>query len=409
MKRITLLLLIALAFGKAKTQTSNDILNLLIANKTITQQQADSIRAEAAIKQQKTDSLRTSFGVEASKKLKLSGFTQVRYQNFGNPAKNDAVDVRRARLSAKGSISSSWSYVLQVEFATAPKLLDAYAEYKFADYLRVQAGNIKIPLSLENNTPTDKLETIDLSQVVESLCSRGQDVIGNFNGLDLGVKVTGDVVKIKDYNLINYAVGVFNGSGVNFSDNNKARDIGGRLVLQPIKNLKIGGGFYSGYANIPTTTTTVTTTTTTSASLVSKSTSTLTTKTTSINQARNRIGIELSYEIKGLSFRGEYINGKDGRDSKWKDINKEGYYAQIGYFVFPKKLQVIFKYDDYDQNTSFPADITTNYIFLLNYNFTPLVKLQGGYYFGDKSNRPFKGVALNSRNNFGVVQLQIGF
>ncbi len=37
------------------SQNSNDILNLLISNKTITQQQADSIRAEAALKQQETD------------------------------------------------------------------------------------------------------------------------------------------------------------------------------------------------------------------------------------------------------------------------------------------------------------------------------------------------------------------
>jgi len=51
MKKVFAVLLI---FGTiaAKSQTSNDILNLLIQNKAITQEQADSLRAEHAIKQQ---------------------------------------------------------------------------------------------------------------------------------------------------------------------------------------------------------------------------------------------------------------------------------------------------------------------------------------------------------------------
>ncbi len=60
-------------------QSSNDILNVLISNKTITQQQADSIRAEAAIKQQETDANKKIFPVSASRFIQLSGYTQLRY------------------------------------------------------------------------------------------------------------------------------------------------------------------------------------------------------------------------------------------------------------------------------------------------------------------------------------------
>jgi hypothetical protein len=50
-----LALFIILICGIASGQNSNDILNVLISNKTITQQQADSIRAEYAINQQATN------------------------------------------------------------------------------------------------------------------------------------------------------------------------------------------------------------------------------------------------------------------------------------------------------------------------------------------------------------------
>ncbi len=408
MKRLLLILIVTIFINKAFSQSSNDVLNLLIANKTITQEQADSIRAEAAIKQQKDDLEKTSFAVEASKKIKLSGFTQIRYQNFGDQSKNDALDLRRARLTAKGPISPTWNYTIQVELATATKLLDAYAEYKHSDKLKVQIGNIKTPISLENNSSTDKLESIDLSQVVEALCSRSKDVIGNHNGLDLGVKVTGDLFKRKDYTLINYAIGVFNGTGINVSDNNKSKDLGGRLVLQPIKNLKIGGSLYSGYAKIITTKTSITTTLSGSGAS-QKATSKSVTTTTFVNQARNRVGLELSYEIKKLSLRAEYLKGQDGRDATWRPINKEGYYAQVGYYVIAKKLQIIAKYDNYDKCIAVPGEITTNYGLIANYNFNPSTRIQAGYSFGDVSNRPFKGIAINSPYNFGVVQFQIGF
>ena len=99
---ITFLLLFS-AFAEA--QTTNDILNVLIANKTVTQEQADSIRAEAAIKQQEADANKKSFFVNAAKQMNLSGYTQLRYQNLDEPGKIDGFDIRRARLDLKGNIS----------------------------------------------------------------------------------------------------------------------------------------------------------------------------------------------------------------------------------------------------------------------------------------------------------------
>lgn len=346
----------------------------MIASKTITQQQADSIRAEAAIKQQTADVNKKSFFVNAAKQIQLSGYTQVRYQNLDEIGKIDGFDVRRARLGAKGNISPVWNYAIQFELAGTTKLLDAYAEAKIAEYFNITIGQSKIPLSLENITATNKLESIDFSQVVEALAARGKDVIGNHNGLDLGVQVGGSLLKIKELPLLDYKIGIFNGAGINVADNNESKDFGGRLVLHPIKGLDLGGTYYNGWANYGT----------------PKAT----------NKARNRIGFELSCEYKNASFKSEYIKGKDDK------INREGYYAQLGYFIIPQKLQIITKYDYYDQNTSISEDIATNYILLLNYNFTPLARIQAGYYFRDKTQ---KGPQINNGYNMGVIQFQIGF
>jgi hypothetical protein len=53
MKKVCFILF-ALCIGKAYSQSTNDILNLLIENKSITQEQADSLRADASLKEQES-------------------------------------------------------------------------------------------------------------------------------------------------------------------------------------------------------------------------------------------------------------------------------------------------------------------------------------------------------------------
>lgn len=74
---ITLLLLIV---ADIFSQSSNDILNLLVSNKTISQVQADSVRAEAALLQQQADASRKSFFVTVARQMQLTGYSQIRYQ-----------------------------------------------------------------------------------------------------------------------------------------------------------------------------------------------------------------------------------------------------------------------------------------------------------------------------------------
>ena len=78
-----------LIIAETYSQSSNDILNLLILNKSISQQQADSLRAEAAIKQQEAEANKKSFLVSSARPISISGYTQIRYQAIDEKGKKD--------------------------------------------------------------------------------------------------------------------------------------------------------------------------------------------------------------------------------------------------------------------------------------------------------------------------------
>lgn len=355
------------------SQTTDDILNLLVSNKKMIQKQADSLKIEAVGQQKQVDNSRKSFLVSAARQMQLSGYSQVRFQSFQERGKKEGFDIRRARLDLRGNVTPWFLYRIQADLAEKPKMIDAYGEIKLADYLIVTAGQFKIPFSMENLASSNKLEMIDRSQAVEALVARSRDVIGNQNGRDIGVQASGMVIKLKDKYLIEYHLGVFNGSGINISDTaNSAKDIAGRLVLTPLEGVSLGGSFYNGWdksirPDIP-----------------------------GKSQLRNRAGVDLSYVVSGFSIKGEYISGKDA------DTDIAGWYIQSGYFIIPSKLQILCKYDMYDPDTIVSGNVSTNYVFGGNFNFNNWSRLQSFYTI-----RQEEGLAIV--NDYFSIQYQIGF
>jgi phosphate-selective porin OprO/OprP len=216
-------------------------------NKTITQEQADSVRAEAAIKQQAADEKKKSFPVSASKAFKIGGYGHIRYQRLEEPKKIDGTDIRLAYFDLRGILTPYWDLRLQVDFAGSPKLVDLYTDFKVNNYLNFSVGQQVIPFSLNNTTSNTKLELPDRVQVVEALSARKGDVLGDQNGRDIGVALYGSFLPLNNLNLIEYRLGIFNGSGINRADLNEAQDIIGRLILHPIAGLDIVGSYYTGW------------------------------------------------------------------------------------------------------------------------------------------------------------------
>lgn len=373
--------LLLTTFYGVKAQTPNDVLNVLVENKLITSEVADSLRAEAAIKQQDDLAKQKSFPVSASRKFQIAGYGQFRYQYFeadrmpnaSGVSKSDGFDVRRVYLDVKGNLSPYWGYRFQVDFASSPKLIDAYADLKLKDYLNLTIGQQLIPFSIDNLTSNTKGDFIDRSQATEPFTARAGDVVGNQNGRDIGVVASGNLFKHGNRFLADYKIGLFNGQGINVSDNNETKDLVARFVVHPIAGLDLGASYLNGKGNYKVGAATVPT-----------------------NQDRSRIGYELNYEYKGFSARGEYITGKDGQ------TDKAGYYAQAGYYLIPQALQVVGKYDVYDPNTDIDDNALTNYVFGVNYTFNPFARLQASYTIRNE-----EGTGID--NNVAAIQLQVVF
>lgn len=357
----------------AKAQSTDDVLNLLILKKVVSQKDADSIRAEAAIAAQANLAKVKSFPVNAGKKISLAGYTQVRYQALEETGKIDGFDIRRARVDLKGNLTPYLSYRLQFDLATTPKLIDAYAEINLNRYFLFTIGQAKIPFSLENVTTDSKLDFIDRSQGVEALVARGKDLVGNQNGRDIGIQAAGTLLKLKDRPVLDYNIAVLNGAGINVLDNNERKDYTGRLIVHPITGLDIAGSYYNGSRFIPA-----------AGTVAAKSVD------------RNRYGFDLNYEWNNLALRGEYINGKD------EETERDGYYFTAGYYFLQKKLQILGRYDFFDTDKSKANNASTWYVIAANYNFSPNIRLQANYTIKQE-----EGTSID--NNYAAVQFQIGF
>ena len=361
-----------------RAQSTDDVLNVLVQKNLIAQKDADSLRAEAALAAQANLAKVKAFPINAGKKITMAGYTQVRYQALEESGKIDGFDIRRARLDVKGTISPYWGYRVQFDLAGTPKLIDAYAELKLNDYFNFTIGQAKIPFSLENLASSNKLELIDRSQAVEALVARGKDVGGNQNGRDIGIQLGGTILKYNDRPVIDYRLGVYNGSGINTTDANEKKDFATRLILHPVAGLDISAALYNG-----------------SRYIAEVKTGTVVT-TPAKNVTRDRYGFDLSYDLNNFSVRGEYLHGTD------ELINREGYYAQIGYYFLQKKLQLLAKYDFYDADKSKANNASTWYVLGANVNLNANVRLQANYTFKQE-----EGTGID--NNYASLQFQIGF
>lgn len=320
------------------------LLDLLVEKGSVSKEEAAGLRADEAVREQEDKDNQKEFSVIAGRKIKLGGYAQIRYRR--DESIKDTFDVRRARLDLKAALTDRLELREQTEFAgSSVKLLDATAAYQWTPEIKITAGQFKVPFSLENLTSSPRLETINRSQSVEALVARGKDVLGNHNGRDIGLQAGGGVLEYDGRKLVEYAVGVFNGSGINTSDNDEQKDLAGRVVFRLLKDLSIGASYYDGRYT-----------------------------TSSLNgENRDRAGVEFAYAGGPFTVRGEYIRGEDGSKEK------EGWYLQAGYFVIPGRLQGVVKFDAFDPDTAVGDNATDVYTAGANIYFNKWSFLQVDY------------------------------
>ena len=274
---------------------------------------------------------------------KISGYVQGLFQanldENGKLKEGDLVNtlrIRRVRLSLDGKLTKSLSYKIQGDLINSPILVDAYLKYKPCNEFSIQAGQFKLPFTIENPINPLNLEIFDYGESLSQLAGY-RDVCGVGKlGRDIGIMASGDLFKVKgkDFSIVNYNIGVFNGNGANIIDNNNSKDVVGQLNIHPmLKDLTLSGSFY--YGNYY--------------------------KDTINNGTRNRWTAGIQYNDGNFVVRAEYLSGMTGRQVTNESgqvleeelKNSKGYYAVAGYnFKFGKddsqKLMPVFRYEHFE-------------------------------------------------------------
>lgn len=292
--------------------------------------------------------------LKAQEAPKISGFVQGLWQmNSANGIiKSNTFQARRIRMSLDGSLAPGLTYKIQGDFVRKPMLVDVYVKYKVCDEFAIQAGQFKTPFTMESPINPVNLEIFDYGESVQKLCGYS-DVCGVGSiGRDLGIMATGKLFKVedKDFSLVNYSIGVFNGNGANEKDNNNRKDFVGRLEVHPmLKDLTLSGSFYRGFYDIDG---------------------------GIHNGTRNRWSAGAQYSDGDIMVRAEYLNGTTGYNSlnlEGDEVEQywdsKGYYAVAGYnfHAGEQKIMPVFRYEHFTKDAAVIDGGTSYYTVGLNY------------------------------------------
>ena len=157
---------------------------------------------------------------------------------------------RYIRAYVSGTLLRDFRYYVQVELKGTPAMRDYTLTWQRYRQCTVTIGQTDRFFTFESPISLWKLGAWDYSQMVDRLNGAG-DYCGetNQNGRDQGIILQGDLLPVgrKDgrglyarRDLIQYVAAVYNGNGINKSDNNCRKDLVGNIKLQPLRGLYIG-------------------------------------------------------------------------------------------------------------------------------------------------------------------------
>ncbi len=329
--------------------------------------------------------------------VSVKGFIQPQYNysflgkdDDGNSLDENSFTFNRARIGFIGSIPYDISYYFFIEISPfkspgkTPYLLDAFVTYsRLAPFAKITLGQYKSPFSLEQNTGCSALHTINRSQVVSQLASPQRD---------LGLMISGEIEKL----FFKYNIALMNGSGLGTEDDNKGKDLIGRVVISPLEFLNIGGSYRIG--------------------------KTVPTVTTEKDNDIMRCAGEIEVKYSDFLIQGEYIFGKDKLHSVSKVpiyggcggiigfVTKQpGTYKKNGYFVQAMYMtkwnfQPVVKYETWEPDVDTNDDIENIITFGLNYFLNDWTRIQINYLYAAEET-----AAAEYYNDMLMFQIQAKF
>lgn len=314
-------------------------------------------------------------------KLTLGGYIQMNLESgdvsafegrFGATALKDRFRLRRARISLTGDFAEQFDFKIEGDFEqsdaaiTALKSInpatgatttvtnsnrtefsgtDIFINYHGIPEMNLKVGQYKAPFGLENLTPDTLIYTIERSLPTGAIVPERQ-----IGAMLWGKPLANAAPDYKDF--VTYYAGMFNGNGRNFNnnDNNEFLYVG-RLEVQPWKgnlmgvesSLKLGGDYFYGRDDVGTNISPA-------LNLKVNPDGSLTSFTLTSADERNAFSFDAWWRVGRFDLIAEYLEEHvDGRTvngvSAMPDFTTNGFYVQGSYFLLPKKLQAVVKWE----------------------------------------------------------------
>ena len=391
----------------------------------------DAIRNEIAILKYQYDRSISRTIANSNRSLLIGGTLQNRYSSTTYTSGSATPDAdgfvfNSAILSLKGNLQKDYEegknvdYVIGLQAAATAynfQPTDAYLQYSIfpsldnqKPLLYVQFGQQKKPFGLEATTTEDKQPAIN------SAIFAGSKGL-NLSQRDIGILVRGDLAPAVDIGysyripLIEYSIGLFNGSGPNTLDTNRSKDVVARVVLNaPVeydsdfRGLSFGSSYANGNQDL-----------------------TLKNATVLPGQgSRIRYGQDISYVSSPIGFTAEYAIGQDEQALSGTNqatliknsIRSKGYTLTLFYewgeqFLknfrsqdrlddwWPKTYQPFVRLDRWDPNTSVANNETQIITVGFNVFFAQTTKFQVNYSLTDNKATNIKQKDLNLQFQYG--------
>lgn len=357
----------------------------------------NSVSAEVVVNNNKKDS--TTIEKDAfdkardfftGKVVKIRAYSIVRYaydtKDQGRDSRHD-FSVRNVNISISGEVNKCVRYNLLLDMED-PQLQEFYIEFTPNKYLNLRLGQFKNPLSLEIHYSPGHIEYVNTSRPSQYLMGYGRDVLGmrknaytrNSFGRDVGIQAHGLVFEHQSKPMLDYALAVFQGSGVNSKDPDNTKDFVSALTIYPLDGLRIRGGAYFGGATYDN----------------GKGTG-------EIKHVRNRYTASTEYSKHKWKLRYEYMRGKDGL------ILRHGMYGMVLYDIISKKINTLVRISYYNNDIKSSKRIEVmDYSAGFTYNFAPLSRILFNYTY-TKYSKEWDVTKDYTYNHQVAMHFQVGF
>jgi len=297
--------------------------------------------------------------------LAIGGLLQVQFDGGDKGDSRFANDfdrfyLRRARLNASGRFLEEFDFRLEMDLAGSlsnttglrAQMTDGYITWNRYPEANVRVGQFKTPFGFEQLYGDPRLLTIERTLVNDRLTLNRQ----------LGAQVGGDFFEKR----LGYAIGSFNGNGVNnnFNDNNALVTVG-RITAVPWQgNLgsiaakwSVGAnGFSSKDTGLAL------------SDLGLDSTPTTPDRDGLFTGKRRGSGVDSQIVAGPFELWGELLRDRFEPASKIPSasLTSDGWYGQASYFLVPNRFQIVAKYETFDPNDRKNADETKTATFGAN-------------------------------------------